>query len=344
MKSTCERFKLVALATVATLFIAIATASYAVEPCCNITSIDTITGIITAKVNANANGQTFQFRVNDVAQLKHLKVGQPIYANLNTRQVSFDGQHAAGELIGAGSPTDVRSSLTSPIGRKSEFRPYGAISAVQGLNATAVKQQGSANQPSSVQFQIPANQQGQTRPGQPVWMNVSGQQIQFVSFPIHLPDTKTRVGRGPGKGSFWVETSEALVSANGLISGVTKIQSEDYMAGFTGNVALRLLDSQGNDLAGWLKAGCWGVNLRSGRTETWNVKVDPTIAVNTQRVDLKQFDSPCGRDRWDAALAKAETVAEVAGKMIQAYTSATGSGGTGGTGGTTPTTSTTSPQ
>jgi len=316
---------LFALATLAILIAAAAPAAYAGEPCCNITGINTKTGVVTARVNAT--GQVFYFRLNDPAQLKSIHVGQAIYANTAAKQVSLDGQHPAGELVGSEPTANPRGSLGSVLQSRSDFKPYGVIASVQELNAVATKQKGTATQPPSVQFQIPTTQQGQTLPGQPVWMNLNGSQLQFVAFPIHIPNTKTRVGRGPGKGSFWVETTDALVNANGIISGVTKVQSEDYMAGFTGSVAVRLLDSQGNDLAGWQKAGCWGVNLRSGRTETWEIKIDPTVAVKTKTVELKQFDSPCGRDRWEAALAKAEKVAEVGGKLVQVYTSATGGGG-----------------
>jgi hypothetical protein len=275
----------------------------------------------------------FEFKLNNAADLRTLKVGQGIYANMTTKQVSLDGQHAAGEVISSGQALAARGMLGSVLEPRSNFKPYGAISSVEGANAVATKQQGTTTQPSSVQFQIPPTQQGQTLPGQPVWMSSSGDQIEFVAFPIHIPNTKTRVGRGPGKGSFWVETTDSLVNANGIISGVTKIQSEDYIAGFTGNVAVRLLDIQGNDLAGWQKAGCWGVNLRSGRTETWSIRVDPTVAVKTKTVELKQFDSPCGHDRWAAALATAKTVAEVAGQFVQVYTSATSAGGGNKTGG-----------
>jgi Cu/Ag efflux protein CusF len=38
-----------------------------------------------------ATGRTFQFKVNDAALLKSLKVGQKIYANFATKKVSVDG-------------------------------------------------------------------------------------------------------------------------------------------------------------------------------------------------------------------------------------------------------------
>lgn len=59
-------------------------------PCCQITAINQQTGMVTAKVNAT--GQTFEFKVMDVALLRTLKVGQALFANLANKQVSLDGK------------------------------------------------------------------------------------------------------------------------------------------------------------------------------------------------------------------------------------------------------------
>jgi len=61
----------------------------AAEPCCQITGIDTSRGTVTAKESASQ--RTFQFTVKDRLLLSGLKVGQRIYANFNTKQVSVDG-------------------------------------------------------------------------------------------------------------------------------------------------------------------------------------------------------------------------------------------------------------
>jgi len=58
-------------------------------PCCSIASIDAATGVVTAK--ARSTGQSFQFKVADTALLNSLKVGQLVYANFKTQQVSVDG-------------------------------------------------------------------------------------------------------------------------------------------------------------------------------------------------------------------------------------------------------------
>ena len=58
-------------------------------PCCAITSINASAGVVTAKVNATGN--IFQFKIIDAAQLNSLKVGQAVYANFTSNQVSLDG-------------------------------------------------------------------------------------------------------------------------------------------------------------------------------------------------------------------------------------------------------------
>jgi lysozyme len=57
--------------------------------CCSITAINTSTGVVTAK--ENATGKIFQFKVANSALLNSLKIGQGVYANFATGQVSLDG-------------------------------------------------------------------------------------------------------------------------------------------------------------------------------------------------------------------------------------------------------------
>ena len=59
-------------------------------PCCEIVSIDPRAGLISAKVNAS--GQTFQFKVASPLMTRTLRVGQAVYANFTTSQVSLDGR------------------------------------------------------------------------------------------------------------------------------------------------------------------------------------------------------------------------------------------------------------
>src|SRR6266436_8835509 len=61
----------------------------AAESCCQITSIDTRAAVVTAQ--ESATGRTFQFAVKDSLLLFTLKVGQPVSANFDSRQVSIGG-------------------------------------------------------------------------------------------------------------------------------------------------------------------------------------------------------------------------------------------------------------
>jgi lysozyme len=71
-------------------------------PCCAITAIDTTTGVVTAKVNAT--GKIFQFKVTDAALLNSLKIGQGVYANFSTMQVSLDGNTPCCSIISSSAP------------------------------------------------------------------------------------------------------------------------------------------------------------------------------------------------------------------------------------------------
>jgi|1185.fasta_scaffold153147_2 hypothetical protein len=89
------RFLLVLLAFV--VLLAAAPAAYSQNPCCHITGVNSRTDAVTAKVDAS--GQLFQFTLNNRAQTSQLKVGQPVYANLKTNQVSLDGTHVVGSVL-----------------------------------------------------------------------------------------------------------------------------------------------------------------------------------------------------------------------------------------------------
>jgi hypothetical protein len=71
-------------------------------PLSSITAIDTRTGTVTAKVNGT--GQAFQFTLSNRAFISQLRVGEGVYANLTTRQVSLDGRTAAGTITSLSRP------------------------------------------------------------------------------------------------------------------------------------------------------------------------------------------------------------------------------------------------
>src|SRR5947209_16536159 len=77
------------------------------ETPCRVIAIDKSMGVVTAKVEASAEGvsagkaavgQTFAFHVRDSWRLKTLNVGQGVYANFQTRQVSLDGKQVVGTI------------------------------------------------------------------------------------------------------------------------------------------------------------------------------------------------------------------------------------------------------
>ena len=68
------RFRQLSTAAIAALFFA--TATFAIEPCCNITAIDARSGLVTLR--DSTTGQVTQVKVNALAGLKNLKVGQQV--------------------------------------------------------------------------------------------------------------------------------------------------------------------------------------------------------------------------------------------------------------------------
>jgi hypothetical protein len=58
------------------------------EPCCTITSVNAKSGLV--KARALDGSRTFQFTVKDKIALSQLRVGQQIYADFGTHQVSIN--------------------------------------------------------------------------------------------------------------------------------------------------------------------------------------------------------------------------------------------------------------
>ena len=68
----------------------------AATPCCGVTNISR-DGQVTAQETRGA--RTFQFHVADPAQLRGLRVGAPVYANFDTKQVSLDGKKPCCKIL-----------------------------------------------------------------------------------------------------------------------------------------------------------------------------------------------------------------------------------------------------
>lgn len=71
--------------------------------CCRINAIDLRNNVVSATTNAGNQG--FEFLVKDAALLRALKVGQSVFANFSTRQVSLDGRTACCLMV-ASSPAN----------------------------------------------------------------------------------------------------------------------------------------------------------------------------------------------------------------------------------------------
>ena len=74
------------------------------EPCCNVTAVDSATGIVTAKVTAT--GRVFRFEVKDRALLASLKVGQGVWADFGTSKVRIYGASPCCGIVGHGPGED----------------------------------------------------------------------------------------------------------------------------------------------------------------------------------------------------------------------------------------------
>ena len=93
-------------------------------PCCTITAVNAATGIVSGSVTSNAN--VFQFKVANKRTLAGLKVGQAVYANFTTRQVSLDGRVACCTVsTGPSAPTTARTGA-APVTATGQHAPLGA--------------------------------------------------------------------------------------------------------------------------------------------------------------------------------------------------------------------------
>ena len=97
----------------------------AITACCSVTSINEASASVVARVNDT--GQSFQFMVKDSALLYSLRVGEGVFANFKTGQVSIDGKHVCCDIVSSatikpganlpttgGAPTDNRAPSGGP--------------------------------------------------------------------------------------------------------------------------------------------------------------------------------------------------------------------------------------
>jgi len=89
---TCLIVRVILGVLVLAVFLAGAPRVHAASPCCTITNVDQKTGTVTA--NETATSRVFTFKVTDAKLLSSLKIGQGVYANFTTKQVSLNGTQA----------------------------------------------------------------------------------------------------------------------------------------------------------------------------------------------------------------------------------------------------------
>jgi hypothetical protein len=87
--------------------------------CCAIMGLDAKGGTVSAR--ATATGQAFSFAVTDRRLFDSLKVGQPVYANFKTGQVSLDGKKACCAILAA-PPAAAAKSATAPSPLLAEYK------------------------------------------------------------------------------------------------------------------------------------------------------------------------------------------------------------------------------
>ncbi len=249
-------------------------------------------------------------------QIKPKQQGQPQpggQAQLQTQPPSSPGVNLFNGLSPWGSITSIEGATAV-----AAAKPVAALTAALGAQRPQMKTSGSgSSEIKQVTLKLPPacgttlggsmalGQPGAThnclpepaKPGQTVFLgSSSGSQVQagLASFPIQVPDGADCVDHGPTNSCFWVRWGNLTISNRGYITGLAQINSDDYLEGFTGNLGILLLDSNGEVLYPTVQVGCWGVNPRSGRQEPINASVPPDIAVQAVHVKVYGYNSGCG--------------------------------------------------
>ena len=123
--SSLRRLSIMSLAVLPLVLFCVQ-AAYAAAPCCDIIAVNTQTGVVTAKVNAT--GQTFQFTLKNSAQLRQLRVGQGVYANLSSKTVSLDSRTVAGNIVSTAAAVSPVAGARAP----ATSAPAGGTAAASG--------------------------------------------------------------------------------------------------------------------------------------------------------------------------------------------------------------------
>jgi hypothetical protein len=206
-------------------------------------------------------------------------------------------------------------------------RPGSGVTAKVAASAGLVRQQSQTTGAAPlawVNFSIPSTYVGQSpQQDQAVYLSADGRVAGFSTFPIKPPEANQCVGRGAANGCFSMRTFNVMVSNTGIINGTTKITSDDDLDGFSGNVEIFLLKKDGNVV--WMQhAGCWGVNVRSGREVVWNFTPVRDSLLQAATVQVFQYHDTCGRDRAKAFFDELQAGAQAAAPIVQVLVSSSG--------------------
>ncbi|MGH7583497.1 MAG: hypothetical protein ACREL5_09750 [Gemmatimonadales bacterium] len=122
-------------------------------PCCSITGIATRTGVVSAKVKST--GAAFTFKVNDARTVSSLKIGQAVYANFTTHQVSLDGRRACCTVASGPTTAPVTARTPAVVGAMIiphivSFSVDPVVTGGRELHGTVVIDPPASNQPQSM--------------------------------------------------------------------------------------------------------------------------------------------------------------------------------------------------
>ena len=149
----------------------------AAQPCCTIAKIDARTGVVTAQ--DRTTGHTFQFTASP-AVLQKMKVGQGVYANFKTNQVSLNNAEPCCNITKSGG-----MAATPGLPNPNNGQPCCDITRIDkrtGVVTAIDKTTGH-----SFQFTAsPSVQQG-LKVGQPVYANFKSKQVSLNNGDVCCP-------------------------------------------------------------------------------------------------------------------------------------------------------------
>src|SRR5438132_6668021 len=141
----------------------------AAQPCCTIAKIDARTGVVTAQ--DTTTGHTFQFTASP-AVLQKMKVGQGVYANYKTNQVSLNNIAPCCEITKSGGMAATRG-VPSP----NNGQPCCSIAKIDARTGVVTAIDKTTGH--SFQFTASPSVQQSLKVGQPVYANFKSKQVSL---------------------------------------------------------------------------------------------------------------------------------------------------------------------